>query len=38
MSDNMFNDLNSDDSLDNINFDNSYNEDYDFISEYEQMM
>ena len=38
MSDNMFNDLNNDDSLDNINFDNSYNEDYDFISEYEQMM
>ena len=38
MSDNMFNDLNNDDSLDNISFDNSYNEDYDFISEYEQMM
>ena len=38
MSDNMFNDLNNDDSLDNIDFDNSYNEDYDFISEYEQMM
>ena len=34
----MFNDLNNDDSLDNINFDNSYNEDYDFISEYEQLM
>ena len=38
MSDNMFNNLNSDDSLDNIDFDNSYNEDYDFIGEYEQMM
>ena len=34
----MFNDLNNDESLDNINFDNSYNEDYDFISEYEQLM
>ena len=38
MSDNMFNNLNSDDSLENVDFDNSYNEDYDFIGEYEQMM
>ena len=34
----MFNDLNNDESLDSVNFDNSYNEDFDFISEYEQMM
>ena len=35
----MFNDLNTDNSLvDNSNFDNSYNEDYDFISDYENMM
>ena len=34
----MFNEINNDDSLDNIYFDNEYNEDYDFISEYEQMM
>ena len=35
----MFNELNTDNSLiDNSNFDNSYNEDYDFISDYENMM
>lgn len=35
----MYDDLNNDNSLvDNSNFDNSYNEDYDFISDYENMM
>lgn len=35
----MYDGLNNDNSLvDNSNFDNSYNEDYDFISDYENMM
>ena len=36
---NMYDNLNNDESLaDNSNFDNSYNEDYDFIADYENMM
>ena len=34
----MFDNLNNDDSIENVDFDNSYNDDFDFLTEYENMM